>query len=149
MSCWWFWSLLVSKASWQLTVQKAAGDVTLQFMLHLELSPPHQRSKGTDMSTNLGFGLYSERLCDIVKKYEQKCTDTQRATKSNKSIKAISRQRCTLQCNKMYDIKLGLLVLLISVTWWGHGLSLSLCLWDWDVCFCFFQTRRAEGVDFH
>lgn len=32
------------------------------------------------------------------------------------------------QCNKMYDIKLGLLVLFISVTVLGHALSLSLSL---------------------
>lgn len=65
------------------------------------------------------FGLHWRLLgCGVS---QRKCTDTQTVNKkSNKSIKAISRQICTQQCNKKQYIGLGLLILFMSIREWEN-----------------------------
>lgn len=64
----------------------------------------------------------------------KKCRHTEGKLESNKPIKSISKLICTQKCNKTHYIKLGLLVLFMSITTeWGHVYSLSLWAWTWRI----------------
>lgn len=82
----------------------------------------HHRSKSESVAGNYTlchitlFPVVWSPLVTFGLQCESKKVHTKKVNKkSNKSIKAISRQICTQQCNKKQYIELGLLILFMSI----------------------------------